>query len=91
VGRRHPRAVLQVLHPEGHAGERAGIVAPRHGFVDGLRVRSGRVGVDVHEGVEVVVAGGDGVEALIEYLGRLEPARPDGFGDLNDRAHRRSQ
>ncbi|MBV8295643.1 MAG: hypothetical protein JO085_02305 [Acidimicrobiia bacterium] len=48
MGRRHPRAVLQVLHPEGHAGERAGIVAVRHGFVNGLGVRSGSAGLDVH-------------------------------------------
>jgi hypothetical protein len=44
----------------------------------------------MHERVQVSVAGGDRIEALVEDLGRLEISRSNRVGDLYDRAHRRS-
>jgi len=87
VRRRHAAAVFEVLHTERNTGEGARIVAPRHGLVDGLSGGARRVGIEVHEGVEVVVAGGDGMKALVEDLGGLQLSGPDRLCDLNDRAH----
>ena len=88
--RRHTPAVLEVLDAERHAGEPAGVLALGHSLVDVLGGGARRIGIQVHEGVELTVAGGDGVEALVEDLGRLQLPGPDGFGDLDDGAHGRS-
>ena len=88
--RRHARAVLEVLDAEGHARQRTRVVAPSNGVVDLLCRSARQISVEMHEGVEARVAGGDGVEALVEHLGRLELSPPDSLGNVHDRAHRRS-
>ena len=75
VARGHAGAVVEVLHPEGHAGEGPRVVAAGDGGVDGLGGRAGQALVEVHEGVQGVVAGGDGGQALVEHLDGLALAR----------------
>ena len=46
--RRHAGAVLQILDPERHAGEWAGVVTARHRLVDGLGRSARQVGIEVN-------------------------------------------
>ena len=84
---RHAGAVLEVLHAERHPGQRAWVFAARHLLVDCFRRLPGQVGVDVHEGVQLVVLGVDGGQALVEHRRGLQLPPPDGFSDLHNRAH----
>ena len=69
--------------PNGHAGEGAGIVAARHCLIDGFGSGAGQALVEVHEGVEVVVAGGDRGQARVEHLDGLALPCPHRLSDLD--------
>jgi hypothetical protein len=86
VAGRHPGAVLQVLHPERHTGERPELLPPSlgHGPVDALRGSTRSVGVEVHERVQLRVAGIDARQAGLDQVERAAAPRPDVLGGLDD-------
>jgi hypothetical protein len=83
VGRRHARAVVEVLHAERHARERAGVVARGDASVDRGRGRERAIAVEVHERVQLGVAAPDRVEALRRDVDRARRARANGIGRLD--------
>ena len=85
--RGHARAVLEVLHAEGHAGERPGVLAALDACVDRRGLTAGGLRVEVHEGVELRVALVDGDEALVEHLGGLALTAANRLGNFDDRVH----
>ena len=90
----HAGAVLEVLHAERHAGERAELLAVAAGTVDGVGSSQGTVDIDVHPGVQGVLRGGDPVERSLHELagGDLPVAdqrrRGDHIGEGIDADHR---
>ena len=87
--RRHARAVLEILHAERDAGQRARVVAPRNRGIDGFGGAVGEVGIEMDEGVERLVVSIDGSQALVEHLDRLHLAPADGLSRLDDGVHAR--
>ena len=67
-------AVLQILHAERDAGQRAGVVASRHLGVDVRGGAFGGVAVKHHEGVQHRILGFDGVERLSQDANCAQPA-----------------
>ncbi len=62
MGGAEPDGVLQVLDPDGDAGEGADVVAVGDALVDQGGVGQGQLGVDGEEGVQVAVEGVDAIE-----------------------------
>ena len=73
--------------PKGTPASGPGVLAARHRGVDRVGRRPGLLHVEVHERVEPLVAGLDGVEALVEHLHRLLLAPPYRFRNLDDGPH----
>ena len=67
VRRRHARAVLEVLHAEGHARQWSRVLAACHRVVDALGVSACEVRVEMDEGVERGIPSVDGRQALVEH------------------------
>ena len=84
---RHSGAVVEVLHAERHAGERTRILAGGDQRVDSLCVATSLVGIEVDEGVELVVAAIDRRQALVECLNGGEVSSSHLVCCVDDRAH----
>ena len=84
VRRREPGRVLQVLHPDRHPGERAGVRARGEEGVHGGRLLEGALGVRRHEGVDLPVALLDRAEGRLGRRCRRHLAVAHATGDLGD-------
>jgi hypothetical protein len=62
VGGHEAGGVLQVLHADGHAGERPDVLAPGQPLVDRRRLGQCRLAVDRHERPQLGVVPFDAVE-----------------------------
>ncbi len=69
VGGHVARGVLQVLHPEGDAGQRSRVLPRRHLGVHRVGRGPGPSLVDGHEGVDGGVVGRDGRQRMVDQLG----------------------
>ena len=87
--RRHAGAILEVLHAEGHAGQRAELAGPaaRHRTVDGGGLIEGARAVEVHERVERTVALLDDGQALAHQVGGRDLARSHELGGFDGGGH----
>ena len=74
--------VEQVLHREGHAGERAELLLPRRRGVDRLGAGARALGGDGGEGVEHRIALADARERILDHGERARLARGNRRGDL---------
>ena len=81
-----PRAHV-VLEGHRHPGERARIPSGGDGVVDGGRGGAGRVGEHDVEGVQFVLAPGDGGEVLVDHVDGAALAGADRRGDVDRGGH----
>jgi hypothetical protein len=85
LGRRHPGAVLEVLHADRHAGQRPGIAPRRHRGVHRLGRGVRQPLVEVDERAQPIVARCDRGQRVGQDVDRLPLAAPHRLGDPDDR------
>ena len=90
VRRDEARRVVEVLHADGDAGQRAGVVAAGHGVVDARRRFERVVGVDGDEGVHLGVERLDALERVGDELAGAPRARAHSGGQVGECSRRKS-